>query len=311
MQYPKNKSIGIIGLDAMHAAALTKAINTAHPSSSGVGDYLGYRVTAAFPQGSKLLEYRIENIPKYTAAVKELGVKIVGSIDELLQEVDQVIMTSNDGHVHLEQALPVIHGGKTLFIDKPLAGSWPDAVAIYKAAEEYGTPTFSSSSLRFISGIQQLDRSKTGAVLGAHTFSPALFEPSLPELLWYAIHGIEMLFAVMGVGCDQVQRTFTQDYDLLTGVWKDGRVGTFRGSRTGKAAYGGTVFGEHGNVTLGGFEGYEPLALAIVNFFETKIPPVKLTETLEIIAFILAAEESKVKGGIPVKVKARPHFHVK
>lgn len=54
MSNEKNKSIGIIGLDAMHAVALTKAINTAVQTN----DYLGYRITAAYPQGSKFLEYR-------------------------------------------------------------------------------------------------------------------------------------------------------------------------------------------------------------------------------------------------------------
>jgi len=292
----KNKNIGIIGLDAMHAVALTKAINATEPASG----YLNYRVTHAYPQGSKDLEYRKKNIPKYTAAVKEMGVKIVDSIADLLREVDQVILTSNDGHIHLEHALPVIKAGKALFIDKPLAGNWADAVAIFNAAEQHDAPVFSSSSLRFVSSIQQLDKDKTGKILGAHTFSPASYEPSLPELLWYAIHGIEMLFAVMGPGCIQVQRTSTEDFDYLTGLWSDNRIGTFRGTRKGKAGYGGTVFGEKGNVTLGSFEGYEPLALAIVEFFESKHPPVALKETLEIIAFILAAEESKSKGGVSV-----------
>src|SRR5690606_3292465 len=213
---------------------------------------------------------------------------------------DQVILTSNDGHVHLEQALPVIKARKALFIDKPLAGGWEDALAIYHPAEEYQCPVFSSSTLRFISGIQQLDKAKIGAVIGAHTFSPALLEPSLPELLWYGIHGIEMLFAVMGTGCVEVQRRFTEDHDYLIGVWPEGRIGTYRGLRKGKSGYGGTVFGENGNIVLGGFEGCEPMAMAIARFFESGIPPVTLRETLEIIAFLLDAEGSKAKGGIPI-----------
>lgn len=298
MEREGRKNIGIIGLDAMHAVALTRAINSANRSA----EYRGYRVTAAYPQGSRTLEYRKARIPEYTQAVKEMGVHIASSIAELLQQVDQVILTSNDGHVHLAQALPVIQVGKPLFIDKPLAGSWEDAVAIYKAAEQYGTPVFSSSSLRFVSSIQQLDKNKIGKVVGAHTFSPAHFEPSLPELLWYAIHGIEMLFSVMGTGCMHVRRTFAEDYEYLTGVWQDGRIGTFRGTRQGKAEYGGIVFGEEGHAVLGTFEGYEPLAMAITEFFETKKPPVSLKETLEIIAFILAAEESKHKGGVSVNL---------
>lgn len=292
-----NKKIGIIGLDAMHAVALTTAINT----QKG-GDYLGYRVTHAYPQGSKTLEYRKKNIPKYTKLIKEQGVLIVDSIDALLKEVDQVILTSNDGHVHLEQALPVIEAGKPMFIDKPLAGTLEDAMAIYKAAEERGTPVFSSSSLRFISQIIALNNDQNQKVIGAHTFSSASFEPSLPELLWYAIHGIEMLFSVMGTGCVQVQRTSTENYEHLTGIWADGRIGTYRGIRKGKTAFGGTAFTDKAQVNLGGFEGYEPLALAIVQFFDSQNPPVTLKETLEIFAFIFAAEESKKRGGIPVKI---------
>lgn len=296
----QNKRIGIIGLDAMHAVALTRAIN----SADATNDYLGYRVTAAYPQGSKMLEYRKARIPEYTGAVQEMGVEIVESIDELLQQVDGVILTSNDGHVHMEQALPVIKAGKPLFIDKPIAGSWEDAVSIYQAAKQYHTPVFSSSSLRFISSIQHVDKNRTGPIVGAHTFSPAHFEPSLPELLWYAIHGIEMLFAIMGTGCIYVQRTFTEDYDYLTGVWEGGRIGTYRGTRRGKADYGGIVFGANENVFLGTFEGYEPLARAIAKFFETQVPPVDPEETLQIIAFILAAEESKNRGGAKIPVRS-------
>src|SRR5690606_30509437 len=169
----------------------------------------------AYPHGSRNLAYRKAKVPEYMQAVKAMGVDIVYSIADLLERVDQVILTSNDGHVHLEQALPVIAAGKPLFIDKPLAGSWDDAVAIHHASQQYNTPVFSSSSLRFISSIQQLDTDRIGAVLGAHTYSPASFEPSLPDLLWYDIHGIEMLFAVIGTGCVCVQRTATADFYYL------------------------------------------------------------------------------------------------
>jgi len=291
------KRIGIIGLDAMHAVALTTAINKGTSNQ-----YLGYQVVAAYPNGSKTLPYRIKRVPEYTKAITELGVKIVDSIPELLSQVDAIILTSNDGHVHLEQAIPVLKAGTPLFIDKPLAGNWKDAIAIYQASERYKTPVFSSSSLRFISSIQNLNHEKTGVVLGAHTYSPAQFEPSLPDLLWYAIHGIEMLFAVMGTGCQSVKRIHTEDFDHLVGVWKGGRIGTFRGYRKGRTTYGGTVFGEKANTLLGAFEGYEPLALAIIQFFESKKSPVPLEETLEIISFILAAEESKDKGGECIKL---------
>lgn len=294
----RDKHIGIIGLDAMHAVALTTAINDANGD-----EYLGYRVTHAYPQGSKTLAYRIKNVPKYSRQVQALNVQIVDSIEVLLEQVDQVILTSNDGHVHLEQALPVIQAGKALFIDKPLTGNWEDAVALYHSAERFNTPVFSSSSLRFISGMEQLGSAEAGKILGAYTYSPAHYEPSLPELLWYGIHGIEMLYAVMGQGCQQVRRIAVADYDLVIGVWPGGRIGSFRGFRKGKNEFGGRAFGEHKVHELGGFEGYAPLAKAIVRFFDTRIAPVPLQETLEILAFIFAAQESKRLDGAPVAVK--------
>jgi len=84
-------------------------------------------------------------------------------------------------------------------------------------------------------------------------------------------------------------------------LWNDGRIGTFRGLRDGKSGYGGQVFGEKGIVTLGSYGGYDPLLVKIIEFFKSGKPPVSSEETLEIFTFMAAADESKIKGGIPVK----------
>jgi hypothetical protein len=60
------------------------------------------------------------------------------------------------------------------------------------------------------------------------------------------------------------------------------------------------VFGTEGNVPGGTFDGYEPLIIEIIRFFKTGKPPVSAQETLEIFAFMEAAEESKRQGGRPV-----------
>lgn len=289
----RGKHIGIIGLDAYHAAQFTKVINNPEDAS----ELKGYRVVAAYPQGSKLLQERIDKIPEYTRVVQELGVDIVHGIDELLAQVDNVMLCSNDARVHLEQAIPVIKARKRLFIDKPFATNLEESMQIFDAAEKYDTPIFTSSALRFIKSIHEFDATAFGKVVGAHAFSPCSIEPYLPDLLWYGIHGIEMLFAVMGTGCKSVQRTHTESYDLVTGVWEDGRIGTFRGFRNGDSGFGGTVFAENAIVALGDFESYKPLVMAMIDFFESGNPPVSRQETLEIIAFIMAADESKKQGG--------------
>jgi hypothetical protein len=60
------------------------------------------------------------------------------------------------------------------------------------------------------------------------------------------------------------------------------------------------VFGTKMNGPSGRNEGYEPLLVEMCKFFESGIPPVTAEETLEIYAFMEAADESKRQGGKPV-----------
>ncbi|MNY07350.1 Inositol 2-dehydrogenase/D-chiro-inositol 3-dehydrogenase [compost metagenome] len=290
--------MGIIGLDTSHAVAFTKTLNAADAPA----EYSGYKVVAAYPKGSNDIKTSVERIPGYIEDVKKLGVEIVNSIADLLKKVDVVLLETNDGRLHLEQALQVFKAGKPMFIDKPMAASLADTNAIFSAAKRYNVPVFSSSSLRYMDGISEVTEGKIGKVIGAETYSPAKYEKTHPDLFWYGIHGVEMLFALMGTGCKTVTRVHTPDTDMVVGIWEDGRVGSFRGTRSGKNDYGARVFGEKKNITLGEFKGYNPLLQQIVKFFETGQAPVKAEETIEIAAFMEAADESKAKGGCPVSM---------
>jgi predicted dehydrogenase len=295
----KENRVGIIGLDTSHCIAFTKLLNAPDVAS----DLAGNRVVAAYPWGSRDIESSTSRIPEYTEEIKKMGVKIVDSIAELLDEVDVILLETNDGHPHLEQALQVFESGKPVFIDKPIAASFSDAHAIFEAAKKYKVPLFSSSSLRYSENAQAIRQGNSiGNVIGANTYSPAKLEITHPDLFWYGIHGVELLFTVMGPGCKSVTRTHTKDTDVVVGIWKDGRIGTFRGGRSGKIGYGGTAFGEKGNAQIGPYDGYRPLLVQIVAFFRTGMSPVSPQETLEIYAFMEAADESKRNGGATVLI---------
>jgi predicted dehydrogenase len=297
-QVPAGSRIGIIGLDTSHSVAFTKALN----SPKAGPEFGGFKIVAAYPKGSNDIKSSVERIPGYIEDVKKEGVEITNSIDELLTKVDFVLLETNDGRLHLEQALPVLKAGKRMFIDKPIAASLSDAIAIFDAAKHYNVPIFSSSSLRYISGTEDIAQGKIGKVLGADTFSPCSLEKTHPDLFWYGIHGVEILFTIMGKGCKTVSRVSTPDTDMAIGTWQDNRIGTFRGIRSGKSGYGGNVFGEKGILALGNFGGYNGLLVKILEFFKTGVPPVSSEETLDIFAFMQAADESKFKGGVPVDV---------
>src|ERR1051325_8881568 len=107
----------------------------------------------------------------------------------------------------------------------------------------------------------------------------------------------------MGPGCKSVSRTHTKDTDVAVGVWADGRVGTYRGLRGGKNDFGTVIFGKSAVVTTAGAEGgYRPLVLEIAKFFQTGVAPVSADETIEIVAFMEAADESKRLNGAPVTI---------
>ncbi|MFO7924994.1 MAG: Gfo/Idh/MocA family oxidoreductase [Bacteroidales bacterium] len=291
--------IGVIGLDTSHAVAFTKMIND--PDNVTMR---GYSVVSAYPYGSRTIESSYSRIPGYIEDMKGIGVELADSLDNLLDRVDVVLLETNDGNLHLDQALEIFKAGKPVFIDKPVAGSLKDAIAIYKAAGEYDVPVFSSSSLRWAKNNYKLRNGELiGKITGADTYSPASIEPSHPDLFWYGVHGVENLFTVMGTGCKEVVRVHRSGTDIVAGTWEDGRIGTFRGLRTGRTGYGGTAFGEDGIQEIGPYEGYRPLVEEIIKFFKTAVPPVSKEETIEIFAFMEAADESKRRGGQPVQME--------
>lgn len=290
--------IGVIGLDTSHAPAFAKLFN----NPEAMGDLRGFKVVAAYPHGSADIESSKSRIPQYTEEFKKLGIEITESIPALLGKVDVVLLETNDGRPHLEQALEVFKAGKPCFIDKPITADLADAVAIFDAADHFKVPVFSSSSLRFSKGVQEVRGGMHGKVQGCDAYSPCHLERTHPDLFWYGIHGVETLFTAMGTGCQSVFCTATPDTHVVVGTWNDGRVGTFRGIRQGTSGYGGQAFCDKGIVSLGKYDGYEPLAIEIAKFFRTKTPPVSAEETVEIYAFMAAANLS-LERNAPVTLK--------
>lgn len=308
--------VGVIGLDNYQAVAFTQLFH----DPKAAGDLAGLRVVAAFPAGSPDVDESVRELPKWTAGIKEYKVEVVGSIDEVLKRVDAVMVMSLDGRAHLGQLRPVLKAGKPVYVGRPLAASLADAVEIFRLAEESKTPIFSCSQHRFSPGfIGMRAHEDVGDVLGCDVYGGCPREPHHPDLFWHGVHGVETLYTIMRPGCVSVTRASTDVADVVTGVWKDGRVGTYRGIRKGAPKYSATVFGTKGvspagvyghGVPVKGvaptndeYMGYKGVAIEIAKFFKTRVPPVSAAETTELFAFMEAAEESKRQGGVPVKLE--------
>src|SRR6516164_1856609 len=279
--------IGIIGCDTSHVIAFTEALN----DSSVNGHVSGGKVVAAFKGGSPDIHASASRVEQYSTTLQtKYNVTFYDTIEQLCQHVDAVLLESVDGRPHLEQARPVLRAHKRMFIDKPVSGSLRDAIAIFKLAKEQGAPIFSSSSLRFATNTQAVHNGSLGRVVYAETYGPCELEPHHPDLYWYGVHGVEALFAIMGTGCESVQRGTTPDGKIeVIGTWSGGRKGIYREDKE----YHGLAKGEKGQAPVGSFDGYLPLVAEIMKFFQTGVVPVKPEETLEIFAFMQAADDSK------------------
>jgi hypothetical protein len=292
--------IGIIGTDTSHVPAFTKLLN----DKNDPNHIPGARVVAAYKGGSADVESSRTRVDRFAEEIKtKYGVELVNSIEELCRKVDAVLLESVDGRPHLAQIKPVIAAKKPVFVDKPFAASYRDAAEIVRLAKAAGVPIFSSSSLRYAADVQAIKNSdKHGGIVGAFAYGPENLEPHHPDLFWYGIHAVEMLYTLMGPGCESLTRVKTESGDTVTGKWKDGRIGTMRGLIQGKQDYGAVAFGQKATLAtpLPMKVDYRPLLVEIIKFFQTGTPPIQPEETLEIMAFMEAADLSKARGGVAV-----------
>ena len=290
--------IGLVGMDTSHVPAFTKLFHD--PVADG--DLAGFRVVAGLPDGSDLPMSK-DRIAGFTEEARALGVEIVSTVDELVERCDRLMIVSVDGRIHLRQARELFGRGLPVFVDKPVAGNLSECLALADLAERTGTPWFSSSSTRFGEGVAALSsRPDLGSIRGATSWGPLAYQVGMPELYFYGIHGIEALFAAMGPGCESVSRKKGPVHDLVVGTWNGGRVGVYRGIVGATAGYGVTAYGERGFATVTEEPSYEALCRRIGRFFRIGEIPVAPAETLEIYAFMEAADESLARGGAEVSL---------
>ena len=293
--------IGIIGCDTSHVPAFADAFN--NPTSKMYVP--GGKVVAAFKGGSVDLPQSISRVEEYAKTLREkYQVTFYDSIEALCSNVDVVLLESVDGRKHLEQVKPVLAARKPVFIDKPIAANLADAVEIFRLAREANVPVWSSSSLRYGKDTQAVRGGSIGRVTYAETYSPVEFEEHHTELYWYGIHGVESLFTALGTGCESVKYSSWTNGVEVTATWNGGRSGMFRQEKAKVYSqnFHGIAKGEKGEAKIGSFDGYGPLAVEIMKFFQSGVAPVKPEETIEIAAFMTAAAESKAQGGAVVKI---------
>lgn len=294
----KEFNLGVVGCDTSHCVAFARILN----DPQNEHHVSGAKITTAFPGGSPDFELSISRVDGFVDELKnKWNARIVDSPEEVAESCDGVLLTSVDARVHLEQFQKVARSGKPTFIDKPFALDGETAKEIFRIADENNVLLMSCSSLRYSDGLVDLLNDTTdGSLFGADFYGPMAIQPTQPGLFWYGIHTVEMLFSSMGKGCKEVLVQTNDNHDLATGIWNDGRIGTIRGNRLGNNKFGGLIHREKGSqfvdVYASGRPYYASLLEQILAMFNTGQSPIDRQETIEIIRFIEAANESRESG---------------
>lgn len=297
MTSPQSLNIGMIGLDTSHCTAFAKLLNDPNHEYHVHGG----KIISAFPGGSPDFELSWSRLEKFTSSLRdEYGVQLLDSPEAVAERSDAILLTSVDGRVHLEQFRRIAPFGKPVFIDKPFAVTTADAKEMVRLAAENDVPIMSASSLRYAQGLVDALSGETSDILGADCYGPMEIQPTQPGLFWYGIHSAEMLYRILGKGCVQVTASTSEDHELVVGIWEDGRIGTIRGNRAGNKTFGAVIHRnnktEFVDASLHPKPVYAGLLQAAIDMFQTRVATIDVQETVEIIRFLEAANESRATG---------------
>ena len=311
MQYAKLKrcwlnkgtimmKLGMVGLDTSHCLAFTNLLN----DPENQFHISGAKVVKAFPGGSEVFSFSRDRVGKFTSDLRCMNIEMTGRIEDL-SGMDGYFLESVDGNQHLEQFKVLAKFGKPVFIDKPLACSYADAMEIAKIAKKENIPVMTASAIRYAKGIDGLLEADE-KVESCEAFGPMSILEDYRDYFWYGIHSAEVLFSFMGTGCRQVQTFSSNKIDMIVGVWEDGRIGTLRGNRTGADNFGCLITTD--KTTKAGFVSgeipyYAMMLKKVIPFLQTGISPIDLSESLEIIAFLDGASKSRASGGKSINIK--------
>ncbi|MGI6610900.1 MAG: Gfo/Idh/MocA family protein [Limnochordia bacterium] len=289
--------LGMIGLDTSHCIAFSDLLNNKeHPHHVP-----GARVVYACPTGSEQFSLSRERIKRITGEVRDkFGVEILDSVEAVAERADAILQVSVDGRLHLEEFRKLAPYGKPVFIDKPLATTAADARAIFALSQQHGAPVVSCSSVRYAKGLAELGENVD--VLACEASGPAAILDDFPGLFWYGIHTAEVLYSKMGPGCKEVCTRKTPLADMVIGIWEGGRIGTLHGYRyAGLRDYAVTVYTSQGiqqGLRINQPPAYALMLDKILEFFRTGLPPIDSALTLELIAFLEAANMSRESGEV-------------
>lgn len=303
-------NIGAIGIDSSHLPEFTRRIKELNDAGK-----TKCRVTHFFDPGSHEWQHpdgpeqSAKDVAAWKAKALELGAAQAGSMDELLDAVDGVMVININGHRHTQLASPALDRGMPTYIDKPMTCSFDEAKALLEKARSAKARAYSASSLRFAEEIEKIDFGVTGPVVAIDAFGNGEQLDMMPHLWHYGCHSIEMVDAIFkrsgqGAGVARVSAVAMPDRHLLDMEYRDGRYARIRMDRKASWAFGATIHGEKGvqQFVVDFAPVYTRLVQGMVRFFEGGPAPAELRDIVENVAVMEAGNRSIEQDGTWVNI---------
>lgn len=289
--------IGAIGVDTSHLPEFSRRLKEMHDAGTFDG-----RVTAMLDVGDHGWP-DADQVSEWISTAADLGVERVGSMDDLLNNVDAVMVLAIDGNRHLELATPSLERGLPTYIDKPLTCDVEQAKQILKLSREKDARCYSASSLRFATELESIP-DDLGGMVAIDAFGPGELNDTMPGLYHYGVHTIEMVDAIWGPGVARVSAVEMADRHLVDLEYRDGRYARLRLDRKAAYDFGATIQGDakthQFRVDFGPV--YTRLVAGMAGFFEGKPAPAELRDIVENVAVMAAGNESIKRDGAWIDV---------
>ena len=274
-------------------------LDTSHPQNwIPIERELGHEVIGVWDGGSVHPAEYVENF----AQEHEIP-RVFETIEDLAGEADCAIIHGCDWDTHVGKARPFIEAGKSVLIDKPMAGTRAD-LEQFVAWEAAGARIAGGSSLRFCVEVrdwlaQPLDERGTPNTVtcgcGVDEFN-------------YGIHAYSMLSAIMGTGITSVKHLGKGVQHRIQVNWADGRMALLVVGACGAwLPFYATITTEKAlaQIQADSAKLYRGLLEAVLPYLAGEADaPMPMTELIEPELCALAARQSWMNGDCEVALDA-------
>lgn len=225
---------------------------------------------------------------------------VVKRPEDVIGEVDAVVIATDDGLDHVCRARPFVEAGLPVFVDKPLATSVED-LRTFRDWVRGGARILSSSGLRYAKEYNVLR--ERFSELGELRWGNAVMGKTWER---YGIHQLEPLYCVVGGGFESVRLERRDRVELAHLYHRNGAQLTIT-MIYDSGGGAGTIhlFGTKGDLrapfkdTYGAFRGQ---LVSFIDYLRTDTPPYPFTETIELMAILIAGLRSRAEGSRRVEV---------